>query len=94
MFYAERNSTDPSGIDGVEAAAEVYVLRHLQLLDEAVGGGPFLLGPELMGVDCLIWTVLSWLERETVEPIAPRLLMLADAVASDSSLVSVSARHL
>jgi glutathione S-transferase len=94
MFYSERYTTDPSGVPGIRAAAESYVLRHLGMLDDAVGKGPFLLGPSPMGVDFLIWVVLSWLDRDKVATCAPRLLVLADAVTTDSCLSEVAARNL
>ena len=94
MFYTERYTTDPSGVPGIRAAAESYVLRHLEMLDDAVGEGPFLLGPAPMGVDYLIWVVLSWLHRDKVASCAPRLLVLADAVTSDNRLFEVAARNL
>lgn len=94
MFYTGRYTTDPAGIPGIEAAAEAYVLRHLGMLDAVVRQGPYLLGPAPMGVDFLIWVVLSWLDREKVERSAPRLLALADAVTADSRLSEVAARNL
>jgi len=94
MFYTERYTTDPAGVPGIREAAESYVLRHLELLDAAVGDGPFMFGPAPMGVDYLICVILSWLDRDKVASCAPRLLVLADAVRSDSRLREVAARSL
>lgn len=94
MFYTERYTTEPPGVPGIRAAAESYVLRHLGMLDDVMGQGPFLLGPAPMGVDFLIWVVLSWLDRDKVASVAPRLLALADAVTADSRLSKVAVRNL
>ncbi|MGI1664236.1 glutathione S-transferase family protein [Palleronia sp. KMU-117] len=91
-FYADRYTTDPHGADGVRAAAQAYVRRHLALLEMAMVGEPFLLGPRLMGVDCLIWVILSWLGPEDKAD-ALRLSALADAVATDPHAKTVAARH-
>jgi GST-like protein len=91
-FYADRYTTDPHGADGVRSAADVYVRRHLALLDEAMIGGPFLLGPHLMAVDCLIWVIPSWLEPGVVAE-TPRIAALSRAVASDPRTKAVVARH-
>jgi glutathione S-transferase len=94
LFYTERYTTDPAGVPGVRDAAEAYVLRHLQFVDAVVGEGPFLLGPAPMGLDYLITVILSWLDQDKVAGVAPRLLVLADAVKADPRLVAVVARHL
>jgi glutathione S-transferase len=91
-YYAERYTTDPEGAEGVRAAAEAYVLRHLALLEGATAGGPFLLGPRLMAVDCMLWVILSWLSPQDVAR-TPRLAALAKAVASDPRTRAVAARH-
>jgi glutathione S-transferase len=94
LLYTGRYTTDPSGIPGIKEAAETYAMRHLGMLDDVVKAGPFLLGPTPMGVDFLIWVILSWLDREKVAGCAPRLLVLADAVTTDAILCKVAARHL
>jgi GST-like protein len=91
-FYADRYTTDPHGADGVKAAADAYVRRHLALLDQALAEGPFLLGQRLMAVDCLIWVILSWLTPEDTSA-APRIAALARAVAADPRARAVAARH-
>jgi glutathione S-transferase len=92
FFYADRYTTDPEGADGVRTAALAYLRRHLALLDEVPVDGPFLLGPRLMGVDCLIWVILSWLGPEDKAE-APRIAGVAKAVASDPRVRDVVARH-
>lgn len=91
-FYADRYTTDANGADGVRSAARAYVRRHLALLEKAMVGDPFLLGPRLMGVDCLIWVILSWLEPEDVAE-TPGIVALARAVASHPRVKAVVARH-
>lgn len=93
LFYADRYTTDPQGADGVRAAAEGYLRRHLAILEGVMADGPFLLGPQPMAVDCLIWIILSWLGPET-KAATPRLTALADAMAADPRLSAAMARHL
>lgn len=92
FFYADRYTTDPHGAGGVRSAANAYVRRHLALLEKEVVGEPFLLGPRLTGVDCLIWVILSWLGPEDVAE-TPRIAAIAKAVASDPRVKAVVARH-
>jgi glutathione S-transferase len=92
-YYADRYTTDPAGADGIRAAADAYVMRHLALLDGAVTGGPFLLGAAPMAVDYLLCVLLSWLNRDDFASVAPRLAALADAMVSDGPLSAVLARH-
>jgi glutathione S-transferase len=56
---------------GIRAAAESFVLRHHEMLDDAVQEGPFLLGPAPMGADFLISVLLSWLDRDKIASWAP-----------------------
>lgn len=94
VFYAGRYTTDPAGAEGVRDAALAYLLRHLALLEGALGEGPFMLGQAPMAVDHVLWTVASWLDPGTVATAAPRIQSLVDAVAADVRLGPVIARHL
>lgn len=94
VYYTDRYTTDPAGVPGIKAAAEAYVFRHLALLEDAIGAGPFLLGGEPMGVDFLIWVILTWLDRDQVATTAPRLLLMADSLTSAPHLAETAARHL
>lgn len=94
VYYTDRYTTDPAGVPGIKAAAEAYVLRHLELLEEAMGQGPFLLGPGPMGVDCLIWVILTWLDRDQITAAAPRLLAMSDRLTATPHLAATAARHL
>jgi glutathione S-transferase len=94
IYYTDRYTTDATGVPGIKDAARAYVMRHLELLDGVIEQGPFLLGPSPMGVDFLLWVILSWLDRDEVAARAPRLLGLADAVSADSRLATVADRHL
>jgi glutathione S-transferase len=92
-FYADRYTTDPDGAEGVRAAADTYIRRHLEILDKVVGEGPFLFGAKLMAVDCLIWIVVSWLEPDQLAG-SPRIAALAAALAADPRVTAVAERHL
>lgn len=94
IYYTDRYTTDASGVPGIKAAAEAYVLRHLAMLDAVVKEGPYLLGPSPMGVDFLIWVILSWLDRDQVASCAPRLIVLADTLTKDSRVAKAAARNL
>ncbi|QYK42564.1 MAG: glutathione S-transferase family protein [Paracoccaceae bacterium] len=94
VYYTDRYTTDPAGVPGIKAAAEAYVFRHLALLEDAVGAGPFLLGSGPMGVDFLIWVILTWLDRDQVSATAPGLLAMADALSAAPNLAETAKRHL
>ena len=93
VYYTDRYTTDPAGVAGVRAAAEAYVARHFALLQDAMGDGPFLLGPRPMAVDLVIWILVSWTGLDTVRASAPRIADLAEAVAALPALSGVMARQ-
>jgi hypothetical protein len=68
-------------------------IRRPVISDGAVTGGPFLHGPAPMAVDYLLTVLLPWLDRDEVAASAPRLAVLADALASAGPLSPVLARH-
>ena len=46
-----RYTIDPAGADGVKAAADVYVERHFQIYNDALGAGPYLFGEHFTMID-------------------------------------------
>ena len=93
VYYTDRYTTDPAGVAGVRGAAEAYVARHFAMLGDAMGDGPFLLGPRPMAVDLVIWILVSWTGPDVVRAHAPRIADLAAAVATLPELAGVVARH-
>jgi glutathione S-transferase/GST-like protein len=93
LFYSDRYTTDPAGGEAVRAAAEAYVLRHLEMLENVIGEGPFLLGRKPMAVDCLIWILASWLDPDQ-KTAMPRIVALADAIAADPRMSAAARRHI
>ena len=93
VYYTDRYTTDPAGVAGLRAAAEAYVARHFALLQDAMGDGPFLLGPRSMAVDLVIWILVSWTGLDTVRASAPRIADLAEAVGALPALSGVMARQ-
>ncbi len=85
---------DPAGMPGIRAAAEAHVMRHLALIEDAAGRGAFLPGAARMGVDFLIWVLLTPLDRDRVAAVAPRVQARADALTADPRLAATAARHL
>lgn len=93
-FYTERYTTDPAGVDGIRAAADAYILRHLDLFAEAIETRPFVAGQQPCGVDFLLWILVTWLEPEMREAMDPRIVRLTEAMNMRPKLSEVIARNI
>lgn len=80
FFYTDRYTDDPETTPQVQKAAFDYVIRHFNLLADAIEEGPFLFGKDPMAVDYLIWIMTTWLEEEDTSDIDPKIARLAEAV--------------
>ncbi|MEM9910053.1 MAG: glutathione S-transferase family protein [Pseudomonadota bacterium] len=92
-FYTERYTTDPSIVEPVREAALAYIIRHFNLLAEAIETGPFLFGETPMAVDFLIWAITTWLVEEDITAYDVRITHLAEALAARPNLATAVARN-
>lgn len=60
FYYPARYTTDPSAAAGIKAQAGEGMAKELAVYAEALGQGPFLLGPEICAVDIYATMLVSW----------------------------------
>lgn len=60
MYYPARHSTDAGHADAIKAKAIEDMERDYDIFAEALGEGPFILGPSMSAVDIYGAMLLSW----------------------------------
>jgi glutathione S-transferase len=60
MYFPARHSTDADHADAIKAKAIEDVERDYDIFAEALGEGPFILGPSMSAVDIYAAMLLSW----------------------------------
>ena len=60
LFYPARHSTDASHSDAIKAKATEDMERDFDIFAEALGEGPFILGPSMSAVDIYAAMLISW----------------------------------
>lgn len=93
VFYSDRYATDPAAAPSISRAALSYLIRHFNLLAEAVDPAPFVMGENPMGVDFLIWAITTWLVDEDTSGLDPRITRLTEAVAAWPGLAEAVERN-
>lgn len=93
LFYSDRYTTDPATADPISKAALAYVIRHLNLLADAIEYGPFVFGKDPMAVDFLIWIMTTWLVEEDTSALDPKITRLSEAIAARPNLKACLARN-
>lgn len=90
LAYPERYTTDPAGIAGIKAAAELDLHRAWALVAaEALAPGPFVLGERLSAVDIYLVMLAAWFEPAWA---MPALQPAIAAVTGDPAIAPVWAR--
>jgi glutathione S-transferase/GST-like protein len=93
-YYADRFTTDPGGVKGVEAAAVADMGRHFAILNEALDPGPYLLGESFSAVDVYLWMLTTWHpEPERMLAENPRVAELVKRVQARPAVARVWAEH-
>ncbi|NNE22664.1 MAG: glutathione S-transferase family protein [Rhizobiales bacterium] len=59
-YYADRHTSDPAGIDGVKTSALADLTKQLEIVDQAIGDQPFLLGDTWSGADIYTAMIANW----------------------------------
>jgi len=93
LYYSERYTDDPAGIDGIRNAAKAYIVRHFSIFGDAIAQGPFLFGDHPTGVDYLAWVLTTWMDRDVIVSASPQVAGLGRAVAARPKLADVVARN-
>ena len=60
LFFPARHSTDASHSDAIKAKATEDMERDFDIFAEALGEGPFILGPSMSAVDIYAAMLISW----------------------------------
>ena len=91
--YADRYSSDPNGAEAVQRAADTYVKRHYDILESAMGKGPYFFGDQYTMLDIYIWMLVFWMDWTWLSEHCPKISALALAVSRRPAINSVHAIH-
>ncbi len=87
-------TTDPTGADGIAAAAAAYLKRHYGIFEAALGGGPYLLNARFSIVDIYIWMLVQWWDdRDQMYRDWPKTTRLVDTVMRRPKIALVHEAH-
>lgn len=93
IYYPDRYTLDGDGVPAVKAAAFAAFESHLDIIEAAIGAGPFLLGARMTILDVYLAMLVSW--HPHAAPGAgrfPRLAPLAEAVRAEPRVAPAWAR--
>jgi glutathione S-transferase len=91
--YSSRYSDDPSGGDAVQSNATTYVNRHYELLEAAIGDGPYFFGDQLTMVDIYLWMLACWADGDWLAAHCPKVANLVTRVRNRPKVVPVHVKH-
>lgn len=94
MYFPGRHSTDKSHADAIKAKAVDDMERDYDIFAEALGEGPFILGPSMSAVDIYAAMLISW--APDVTQLFTRhgnIKRLYDLVAARPQIAKVWARN-
>jgi glutathione S-transferase/GST-like protein len=94
LFYADRFTTDATGVDGITASARADMDRYFSILNDALDPGPYLLGESFSAVDVYLWMLAKW-HPDTTQLFAdnPRIARLMDLVEARPAVAKVWAEN-
>ncbi|MBB3064415.1 glutathione S-transferase family protein [Limibacillus halophilus] len=93
-FYPHRYTRDKDGVEGVKAAAAEAFHRACDILETALGDGPFLLGQSFSIGDPYIAMLTEWhWDKPQLFATRPKLARLHAAVASRPRLAALWAQN-
>ena len=94
LFYADRFTTDPDGVDGVMAAARADMDRCFAILNDALEPGPYLLDETFSAVDIYLWMLTQWHpDLKRLQADNPRIKRLAGLVEARPAIARVWAEN-
>lgn len=88
-----RYTIDESGAEAVQKAANAYVDRHYEILNEQIKNGPYVLGGNFTVLDIYIWMLAQWMDQEWLTAECPKIKQLADTVAQRPKIAPVHTYH-
>ncbi|MEO1193052.1 MAG: glutathione S-transferase family protein [Pseudomonadota bacterium] len=94
IYYTDRYTTDPKGIEGVKASAVAALDAHAGLVQEAMQGRPFFLGDRMTILDVYLAAIATWHPRRGQDGQRFAIFKeLAEAVSADPRVASIWARY-
>ena len=93
MYYPAKYVADPAAIPAVQTAAVAYVQRHFQIVEAALGAGPYLLGARLSMADLYVWMLAQWVDTDWLAGACPKTSALCAAVGGRAAIGPVQARN-
>ncbi len=94
LFYADRFTTDATGIDGIEAAARTDIDHYFAVLNDALDPGPYLLGETYSAADAYLWMLAKWHpDAKQLFADNPRIAKLLDLVEARPAVAKVWAEN-
>ncbi len=94
LFYADRFTTDATGIDGIVASARADMDSYFAVLNDALDPGPYLLGETFSAVDVYLWMLAKWHpDEKQLFADNPRVAKLVDLVEARPAVAKVWAEN-
>jgi glutathione S-transferase len=91
--YSLRYSGDEAGAEAVQACADAYVKRQYEILEDAIGAGPYLFGSAMTMADIYLWMLASWMEPAWLSAHSPKIASLAAAVRGRPAVAPIHEAH-
>jgi glutathione S-transferase len=94
VYYPQRYVTDPGLADSVRLAAEERMAMEWNVLAEALGDGPFILGSKMSAADIYAAVLTTWnTDTRSFFRKHPNIRSLYDGVTANPVIAGVLARH-
>ena len=93
-FYSDRYTTEPKGADGVKGAGLRDMEAQFDILNKAVGKGPYVLGNRYSAVDPYLLMLCTW-HPQPADMLRGRknLARLCETVKARKAIASINAFH-
>jgi GST-like protein len=89
----EKYTTNPTGAEGVKAAADAYVERHFQIYEQVLGTGPYLFGGHFTMIDIYVWMLARWVDQPWLAQNCPKVKRLLETVMARPLIAPVQRAH-
>jgi glutathione S-transferase/GST-like protein len=94
IYHADQFTSDPAGVDSVEASGQADMDRAFAVLEEALNPGPYLLRETFSAADIYLWMLAAW-HPDPTKLLAknPRLKQLVKLVQARPAIARVWEEH-
>ena len=94
FLYPLKYTTDQTGFFGIKQKASEVMSRDFELLSEALGDGPFMLGATMTALDIYLAMLVSWApDVPALYAKHPNIRRLAERVAQQPAVAKAWARN-